>query len=116
MAQAFLHKHAPHMDSFSAGTQPAPCIDPVVIDVMSKIGIDISQNKPRTLTDYMISQTTLVNMGCMDKLACPAQRSSTIEWNKPDPKNKSVGEACLIRDQTERNVSELVCAANDRCR
>ena len=96
MAEGFLRKYAPDLDVLSAGTKPKSELNPNVVKVMNEIGIDITNQKPKELTNEMISQSITVNMGCMDKESCPALFvKDVIDWNISDPKNKELEQ---IRD------------------
>jgi len=77
---------------------------------MREVGIDISQQKSKELTDEMIhSSNPIVNMGCMDKSFCPTLfLPKVIEWNLPDPKGKSIEKVREIRDEIKERVKELV--------
>lgn len=110
MAEGFFRKYAP--DGFepqSAGTIPTSAVNPVVIQAMTEIGIDISNQKPKTISDSMIKQASaIVNMGCMDKETCPALFVNNIlDWSIPDPKGKQIDEVRKIRDIIEKKVLEL---------
>lgn len=109
MAEGFLRKFAPHLDVISAGTKPKSQLIPNVIDVMKEIGIDITEQKPKELTNEMISQSITVNMGCMDKESCPALFvDKVIDWNISDPKDKDIEKIREIRDQIENEVLNLI--------
>ena len=74
MAEGFFRKYAPkHCETVSAGTVPTSQINPIAVEVMKEVGIDISNQKPKDLTeDMMRNATTIVDMGCMDNKYCPA--------------------------------------------
>src|SRR5574338_360459 len=74
MAEGFFRKYAPNdHEVISAGTVPTSQINPVAVEVMKEVGIDISNQKPKDLTEDMIEDaTTIINMGCMDDKFCPA--------------------------------------------
>ena len=113
MAEAFFKKvGSKNYIVSSAGTKPIDRVNPMVIEVMQEIGIDISSNKPKILSEKIIPTTTkIVNMGCMDKQGCPALFSpNVIDWNIPDPKGKSIEEVRKIRDQISNKINELVLA------
>jgi protein-tyrosine-phosphatase len=69
MAEGFFRKLAPpEFLPTSAGTKPVNEINPLAIKVMKEIGIDISKQKPKLLSDETITKSAkVVNMGCMDK-------------------------------------------------
>ena len=109
MAEGFLRKYAPDLDVLSAGTKPKSELNPNVVKVMTEIGIDIANQKPKELTNEMISQSITVNMGCMDKESCPALFvKDVIDWNISDPKNKELDQIREIRDQIKNEVMTLI--------
>ena len=76
MAEGFFKKYAPtNYKVISAGTKPSSNINPVVVvDAMNEVGIDISNQKSKDITqDMMRNSTTIVNMGCMEKESCPTR-------------------------------------------
>jgi len=77
---------------------------------MREVGIDISIQRPKIITEDMIKQSTpRVNMGCMDKNSCPTLfLHDVIDWNIEDPKGKSIEKVREIRDVVEARVKELV--------
>ena len=109
MAEGFLRKYAPDLDVLSAGTKPKSELNPNVVKVMNEIGIDITNQKPKELTNEMTSQSITVNMGCMDKESCPALFvKDVIDWNISDPKNKELEQIREIRDQIQNEVMALI--------
>jgi arsenate reductase (thioredoxin) len=113
MAEGFFKKYAAKgFRPLSAGTNPSYNINPVVVEAMKEIGIDISKQKSKELTDEMIRESDkVVNMGCMDKNFCPTiWLPKVIEWNLEDPKGKSIEEVRQIRNEIEKKVKEIVVA------
>ena len=111
MAEAFFRKHAPaKYNVISAGTAPSTQLNPVVVEVMKEVGIDMMQQSPKTLSDEMIaSSSKTINMGCMDKESCPALFvKDVLDWNISDPKEKSIEDVRKIRDQILKEVLQLV--------
>ncbi len=111
MAEGFFRKISPaEYQPISAGTNPTDIINPLAIEVMKEIGIDITKQKPKVLSDDMIRNSVkIVNMGCMDKESCPALFvNNVIEWNISDPKGKPIEQVRKIRDEVEAKVMELV--------
>ena len=110
MAEGFFRKYAPEgYEAISAGTKPTPAINPIAIEAMKEIGIDLSKQKPKMLTSEIISDSTLsVNMGCMDKTECPAVfMKNSVDWNIEDPKGMSIDKVREIRDNIELKVRQL---------
>jgi len=113
MAEGFFNKYAPSQyQAISAGTKPVSEINPVAIDAMREVGIDISNQKSKEITEDMIRNSyKTVNMGCMDKDSCPTLfLSNVLDWNLEDPKGKSIEKVREIRDEINRRVNELVAS------
>jgi protein-tyrosine-phosphatase len=111
IAEGFFNKYAPKgFKSQSAGTKSVSRINPLVVEAMREVGIDITAQKSKGLRDEMIRNSNhIVNMGCMDKSFCPTLfLPKVIEWNLPDPKGKPIKEVREIRDEIEKRVKELV--------
>ena len=111
MAEAFFRKYMRKgFEPISAGTAPAPKINPAVAQAMKEVGIDIEKNFPQSISQRMIDEAqTTVNMGCIDKESCPALFLRDItDWKIEDPKGKSIEEIRKIRDKIEQKVKNLV--------
>jgi arsenate reductase len=111
MAEGFFKKYAPsNLMAISAGTKSASKINPIVVEAMKEVGIDISNQKSKDITEDMIRNSTkIVNMGCMEKESCPTLfLHNVIDWNLEDPKSKSLEDVRRIRDEIEQRVQELV--------
>jgi len=83
---------------------------------MKEIGIDMTQQKPKLLSDSMIENSfRTVNMGCMDNRNCPSLFvKDVINWNISDPKNQSVEEVRKIRDQIRSDVLKLIASLEEK--
>lgn len=111
MAEAFFRKYAPDTyEPESAGTHHKSRINPLVVQVMREIGIDISNQKSKEMTKDMIRNAAkIINMGCMDKNFCPTLFVHNVaDWGIEDPKGKSIEKVAEIRDEIERRVKEIV--------
>ena len=111
MAEAFFRKFASNrFNVSSAGTTPSSQLNPIVIQVMKEIGIDMVNQKPKILSDSMITNSSkTVNMGCMDKESCPSLFvKDVLDWNISDPKEKSLDEVREIRDKIKSEVLNLI--------
>ena len=111
MAEGFFNTYGPDgYIGISAGTKPVSQINPVAIEVMKEIGIDISNKNSKEITeDMMRNSYKTVNMGCMDKESCPTLfLPNVLDWNLEDPKNKPIERVRDIRDDIGRRVKELV--------
>lgn len=111
MAEGFFKKYAPNgFKTLSAGTKPVSQINPIVVQAMKEVGIDISKQKSKELIDEMIRDSDkVINMGCMDKNFCPTVwLPKVIEWGMEDPKGQSIEKVREIRDEIEQRVKKLV--------
>ena len=117
MAEAFFRKFTENkFNVISAGTTPSPKLNPIVVQVMEEIGIDMTEQSPKTLSDSMISNSfKTVNMGCMNKESCPALFvKDVIDWNIPDPKEKTIEQVRGIRDQIKSEVLSLIASIDNK--
>ena len=111
MAEGFFKKYAPkEYEGISAGTMPVSEINPLAVEVMREVDIDISGQKSKEITEDMIRNSSkIVNMGCMDKVSCPTLfLQNLLDWNIEDPKDKQIEKVREIRDEIEQRVKELV--------
>jgi protein-tyrosine-phosphatase len=110
MAEGFFKKYAPKgWSAMSGGTSPKSYINPIAVQVMQEVGIDISNYKSKILSEDQIRMAELkVNMGCMDTTGCPSLiLGNYVDWGIEDPKDKPVEKVREIRDQIETKVKEL---------
>lgn len=101
------------LSAASAGTEPSDRVHPNVVSVMDEWGIDLSQNRPRVLTNDMAEGARrVITMGCeVDEAACPALFLKDIEdWGLRDPSGKGVDETREIREEIYRRVLGLILA------
>ena len=91
----------------SAGTAPGERVHPEVVDVMREAGVDLSDARPRRLTEVVAREAQLlITMGCGDQ--CPYVPGLSMEdWPLEDPKDKPRGRVREIRDDIRARVAEL---------
>ena len=91
----------------SAGSHPETALHEAVVGAMNEIDIDISDKKPKTITDEDVAWAdVVVTMGCGD--ACPVLPGKRyVDWNIVDPVGLCLEEVCEIRDDISRRVAEL---------
>ena len=109
MAAALLDHHADgRVQVRSAGSAPAGKINPAVRAAMAELGLDLSREYPKPLTnDAVQAADVVITMGCGD--ACPVYPGKRyLDWNSPDPAGKSVEEIRPIRDEIDRWVRTLL--------
>ena len=72
MAHGFLQSFDKRLLVFSAGTEPAARVNPTAIDVMKKVGIDISKHRPTHVSQYLSEEWDYVITVCDSaKETCP---------------------------------------------
>ena len=88
IAEGFFNKYAPkRYRAISAGTKPVPKINPMAVEVMKEVGIDISNQISKDITEDVVRNSTyIVNMGCMEKESCPSLfLHNLLDWSIEDP-------------------------------
>jgi arsenate reductase (thioredoxin) len=94
----------------SAGSLPAAELDPGVVTVMSEMGLDLTKNYPKPLTnDVVRASDVVITMGCGD--SCPLYPGKRYEdWDLPDPADQPLDTVRDIRDQIHERVKTLVAS------
>ena len=102
-----LRSHG-RIDVRSAGSSPAETINPTVVSVMSELGVDLSVELPKALTDDAVrTSDVVITMGCGD--ACPIYPGKRYEdWALDDPAGQDVDTVRRIRDEIDARVTALV--------
>lgn len=109
MAEAFFNKMARLARAESAGTKPAAAVNPMAVEVMREVGIDISAAKPKMLTWEMLEAADrVITMGCISGELCPATLVPTEDWVIEDPAGKSIEKFREIRELIRIRVEKLV--------
>ncbi|GGM67741.1 heat-shock protein HtpX [Micromonospora sonchi] len=92
----------------SAGSEPADQINPMAVEAMREVGIDITANKPKIL-DYATAEASdvIITMGCGD--VCPAFPGKRYEdWKLDDPAGQALATVRHIRDEIHTRVENLL--------
>lgn len=112
MAEALLNEMAGGwVRAVSAGTTPAGDVNPVVVEAMKEVGLDISGRKPKRLTPGMIEQADrMITMGCgaEAEAICPADIIETEDWALDDPRGQPLEKVREIREQVRARVKSLL--------
>ena len=109
MAAGWLqHLGGDRVQVLSAGSAPAASINPVAVEAMAEVGIDITAATPKVLTDEAVQVSdVVVTMGCGD--ACPFYPGTRYEdWALDDPAGQGIEAVRPIRDEIRRRVEALV--------
>ena len=90
------------------GFDPAEEINPAVVEAMSEVGVDLSEEFPKPLTDeFVAAADAVVTMGCGD--ACPIYPGKRYEdWELEDPEGKDLETVRRIRDDLDVRVRGLL--------
>jgi arsenate reductase (thioredoxin) len=107
MAEGFFNKYSPKgYKAISAGTEPVSQINPLAVEVMREVGIDIGNQKSKAITEDMTRNSAkIVNMGCMERESCPTLfLHNFLDWNIEDPKDKPIGKVEEIRNEIDQRV------------
>jgi protein-tyrosine-phosphatase len=92
----------------SAGSDPGEEINPAVVEAMADVGVDLSEEFPKPLTDEVVwAADVVITMGCGD--ACPIYPGKRYQdWAVDDPAGQDVATVRRIRDEIDRRVRTLV--------
>ena len=93
---------------FSAGSKPSNELNPLAVEAMAEIGIDISQNSPMLFDESLMEEVDIVvTMGCGD--TCPILPGKNyLDWQLDDPADQKIEMVRTIRDQIENKVRLLI--------
>ncbi len=109
MAAALMDHHAHgNVTVRSAGSEPTDRINPAVVEVMTEVGLDLSKEFPKPLTDDAVQAADVViTMGCGD--ACPFYPGKRyLDWDLEDPAGKDPDTVRRIRDDIDGRVRQLL--------
>jgi arsenate reductase (thioredoxin) len=108
MAAALFNRHAGgRAIAYSAGTRPANCVHPEVVQVMREVGLDLSAAKPRLLTPDLAERALrVITMGCADE--CPVVSAPIEDWGLADPAGQPPAAVRAIRDEIDSRVRLLL--------
>ena len=109
MAAGFMnHLGQGRVEVLSAGSEPKDSINPIAVEAMAEIGIDISNNTPKILTPEAVQQSdAVITMGCGD--ACPFYPGKRYEdWVLEDPAGQGIESVRVIRDEIKVRVENLL--------
>ena len=92
----------------SAGTAPGERVNPLAVQAMREIGIDISDASPsRLMTDDVAASDVCITMGCGD--SCPLVPGTEYrDWPVDDPSGQPIEVVRRVRDDIAGRVQALV--------
>ncbi len=96
------------VEVLSAGSAPKDSINPIAVEAMAEVGIDIANNVPKILTTEAVQQSDFViTMGCGD--TCPFFPGKRYEdWVLDDPAGQGIESVRVIRDEIKKRVEDLL--------
>ena len=109
MAAGFMNAiGAGRVEVLSAGSAPKDSINPIAVQAMQEVGIDISNNLPKVLTPEAVQESdAVITMGCGD--ACPYYPGKRYEdWVLDDPAGQGIESVRVIRDDIKKRVEQLL--------
>jgi protein-tyrosine-phosphatase len=109
MAAGWLqHLAGDRVQVLSAGSAPADSINPVAVEAMREVGIDITGNQPKILTTEAVKESDVViTMGCGD--TCPFFPGKRYEdWVLEDPAGQGIDSVRPIRDEIKSRIETLL--------
>jgi arsenate reductase len=109
MAAGFMRELGQgRVEVLSAGSAPKDSINPIAVEAMAEVGIDIANNTPKVLTTEAVQESdAVITMGCGD--VCPFYPGKRYEdWVLEDPAGQGIEPVRLIRDEIKRRVEQLL--------
>jgi arsenate reductase len=109
MAAGFMRELGQgRVEVLSAGSAPKNSINPIAVEAMAEIGIDIANNTPKVLTTEAVQESdAVITMGCGD--VCPFYPGKRYEdWVLDDPAGQGIEPVRVIRDEIKRRVEVLL--------
>ena len=109
MAAGWLrHLAGDRIDVRSAGSEPADRINPVAVQAMQEVGIDITDQTPKKLDPNAAhASDVIITMGCGD--VCPVFPGKRYgDWKLDDPAGQDLEVVRLIRDRIRARVENLL--------
>lgn len=117
MAAGWLrHLGGGSVEVLSAGSAPKDTINPVAVEVMAEVGIDIAGQQPKVLTPEAVQASDVViTMGCGD--ACPIYPGKRyLDWDLEDPAGKDADTVRRVRDEIRTRVETLLAQLQEDAR
>ncbi|MDN3241668.1 arsenate reductase ArsC [Glycomyces tritici] len=109
MAAGWLaHLSEGRVEVRSAGSAPAESVNPIAVEAMREVGIDIANQSPKILTvDAVEASDVCITMGCGD--VCPVFPGKRyLDWKLDDPAGQGIAPVRVIRDEIKARVEALL--------
>jgi arsenate reductase len=100
MAEGWLRRLGDgRVEAFSAGTHPAAAVNPLAVRAMGEVGIDLGDQRPKSIERYLAERFDYVITVCDDAAEeCPIfpGPARRIHWSFPDPAKTEGDEAARL--------------------
>ena len=109
MAAGFMRElGGDRVEVLSAGSAPKDSINPIAVEAMAEVGIDIRNQQPKVLTtEAVLESDAVITMGCGD--ACPFYPGKRYEdWVLEDPAGQDIDFVRKVRDEIKERVATLL--------
>jgi arsenate reductase (thioredoxin) len=109
MAQGWLrHLAGDRVEVRSAGSAPGEQINPMAVQAMAEVGIDITAEQPKILTvEAVQASDVVITMGCGD--TCPIFPGKRYEdWELTDPAGQTIEVVRQVRDEIRDRIAALL--------
>ena len=109
MAAGFMRElGGDRVEVLSAGSAPKDSINPIAVEAMAEVGIDIRNQQPKVLTtEAVLESDAVITMGCGD--ACPFYPGKRYEdWVLEDPAGQDIVFVRKVRDEIKERVATLL--------
>ena len=109
MAAGFMRELGrERVEVLSAGSAPRDSINPIAVQAMAEVGIDIANQLPKVLTpEAVLASDVVITMGCGD--ACPFYPGKRYEdWVLEDPAGQDLDFVRRVRDEIRVRVENLL--------
>lgn len=109
MAAGFMRElSGGKVEVLSAGSAPKDSINPMAVEAMAEVGIDITNQQPKVLTtEAVVESDAVITMGCGD--VCPVFPGKKYEdWVLEDPAGQNIEFVRKVRDEIKVKVEALL--------
>ena len=113
IAAAIARHDFPDVRVTSAGTAPSPTVHPGSADTLAEVGIDITGEQPKPITDELITDADLVGVLGTDAQVATADGTPVVRWDVDEPSSRGIEgteRMRLVREDVRRRVHELLGA------
>ncbi|OMH25326.1 hypothetical protein BKD30_06235 [Tersicoccus phoenicis] len=113
IAAAIARHEFPNVRVTSAGTAPSETVHPGSADTLAEVGIDITGEQPKAITDELIADADVVVVLGTEAEVATADGTPVVRWEVGEPSSRGIEGAermRLVRDDIRRRVRQLLSA------